>query len=93
MKKVSPLIYFLRRMLHYFGIGLLIVLLLFLWSLYRGPIAVPYLKPYIIQALNYDENDYKIDIGDVNIELVRSIQPLRITAKNISLEKKMTHLR
>ena len=88
MKKVSPLIYFLRRMLHYFGIGLLIVLLLFLWSLYRGPIAVPYLKPYIIQALNYDENDYKIDIGDVNIELVRSIQPLRITAKNISLEKK-----
>ena len=59
MKKVSPLIYFLRRMLHYFGIGLLIVLLLFLWSLYRGPIAVPYLKPYIIQALNYDENDYE----------------------------------
>lgn len=88
MKKVSPLIYFLRRVLHYFSIGLLMVLLLFLWSLYRGPIAVPYLKPYIIQALNYDENDYKIDIGDVNIELVRSIQPLRITAKNISLEKK-----
>ncbi|MBQ9034382.1 MAG: AsmA-like C-terminal domain-containing protein [Alphaproteobacteria bacterium] len=88
MKKVSPQIYFLRRILHYFGIGLLIVLLLFLWSLYRGPIAVPYLKPYIIQALNYDENDYKIDIGDVNIELVRSIQPLRVTAKNISLEKK-----
>ena len=55
MKKVSPQIYFLRRILHYFGIGLLIVLLLFLWSLYRGPIAVPYLKPYIIQALNYDE--------------------------------------
>ncbi len=88
MKKVSPVVYFLRRMLHYFGIGLLIVLLLFLWSMYRGPISVPYLKPYIIQALNYDENDYKIDIGDVNIELVRSIQPLRITAKNISLEKK-----
>ena len=87
MKKVSPQLYFLRRTLHYFGVGLLLVALLFMWTLYRGPISVPYLKPYIIQALNYDDNDYGVDIGDVNIELVRSIQPIRITAKNINLQK------
>ena len=69
-------------------VGMFIVLLLFLWTLYKGPISVPYLKPYILQALNYDENDYEIDIGDVNIEFVRSIQPLRVTADNISLKKK-----
>ena len=87
MKKVSPQLYFLRRTIHYFGVGLLLVALLFMWTLYRGPISVPYLKPYIIQALNYDDNDYGVDIGDVNIELVRSIQPIRITAKNINLQK------
>lgn len=88
MKKLSPQTYFLRKTLNYFGLGLLIVLLLFLWTLYRGPVSVPYLKPYIVQALNYDENDYVIDIEDVNIELVRSIQPIRVTAKNISVQKK-----
>ncbi len=88
MKKVSPRLYFFRKMLHYFGVGMLVVLLLFLWSLYRGPISVPYLKPYIVQALNYSENEYSIDIGDVNIELVRSIQPIRVTARDISLQKK-----
>ena len=69
-------------------VGMFIVLLLFLWTLYKGPISVPYLKPYILQALNYDENDYEVDIGDVNIEFVRSIQPLRVTADDISLKKK-----
>ena len=88
MKKTSAQIYFLRRTLNYFGFGLLVVMLLFMWMLYRGPISVPYLKPYIVQALNYDENDYTVDIGDVNIELVRSIQPIRITARDISLHKK-----
>ena len=88
MKKTSAQIYFLRRTLNYFGFGLLVVMLLFMWMLYRGPISVPYLKPYIVQALNYNENDYTVDIGDVNIELVRSIQPIRITARDISLHKK-----
>lgn len=68
--------------------GMFLVFLLFMWILYRGPISVPYLKPYIVQALNYDENDYTISIGDVNIELVRSVQPLRVTAKNINVQKK-----
>lgn len=69
-------------------VGLFIVFLLLMWTLYKGPVSVPYLKPYIVQALNYDENDYKIEIGDVNIELVRSIQPVRVTANNVMVVKK-----
>lgn len=88
MKKLSARAYFIKKTFDCFMAGLFVVLLLFLWTLYKGPISVPYLKPYIIQALNYDENDYTVDIGDVNIELVRSIQPLRVTAENIGLKKK-----
>lgn len=88
MKKISARAYFFKKMFDCFMAGLFIVFLLFMWKLYKGPISVPYLKPYIVQALNYDENDYVIDIGDVNIELVRSIQPLRVTANNILLNKK-----
>ena len=88
MKKLSARAYFLKKTVDCFVAGLFVVLLLFLWTLYKGPISVPYLKPYIIQALNYDENEYLVDIGDVNIELVRSIQPLRVTAKEVSLRKK-----
>ncbi|MBQ8481204.1 MAG: AsmA-like C-terminal domain-containing protein [Alphaproteobacteria bacterium] len=88
MKKLSARAYFLKKTVDCFIAGLFVVLLLFLWTLYKGPISVPYLKPYIIQALNYDENDYQVGIGDVNIEFVRSIQPLRVTAKDVSLRKK-----
>ena len=88
MKKLSARAYFFKKMFDCFMAGLFVVLLLFFWTLYKGPVSVPYLKPYIVQALNYDENEYQVDIGDVNIEFVRSIQPLRVTAKNISLKKK-----
>ena len=88
MKKISSRAYFFKKMIDWFFVGLFIVFLLLMWTLYKGPISVPYLKPYIVQALNYDENDYKIEIGDVNIELVRSIQPLRVTANNIAVTKK-----
>ena len=88
MKKISARAYFFKKMFDCFMVGLFIIFLLLMWTLYKGPISVPYLRPYIVQALNYDENDYIIDIGDVNIELVRSIQPLRITANEISLQKK-----
>jgi hypothetical protein len=88
MKKISQQAYFFRKMFRVFGIGMLLVLLLTLWTLYRGPIAVPYLKPYIIQALNYDEDEYQIDVGNVHIELVRSIQPIRVTAQDIEVRKR-----
>ena len=71
MKKLSPQLYFLRKTIDFFMVGMFVVLLLFFWTLYKGPISVPYLKPYIIQALNYDESDYSVGIGDVNLELVR----------------------
>lgn len=88
MKKISARTYFFKKMFDCFMVGLFVIFLLLMWTLYKGPISVPYLKPYIVQALNYDENDYTVDIGDVNIELVRSIQPLRITANDIALKKK-----
>ncbi|MBQ9270678.1 MAG: hypothetical protein IJ218_00210 [Alphaproteobacteria bacterium] len=88
MKKISARAYFFKKMFDCFMVGLFIIFLLLMWTLYKGPISVPYLRPYIVQALNYDENDYKVGIGDVNIELVRSIQPLRITANDITLHKK-----
>ena len=88
MKKISHRLYFLKKTFDYFVVGMLLVVLLFFWTLYRGPVSVPYLKPYIIQALNFDDSEYKVGLKDVNMELVRSIQPIRITAKNISLKKK-----
>lgn len=88
MKKLSPQSYFFRKAIDFFMVGMLVVVLLFFWTLYKGPISVPYLKPYIIQALNYDESDYSVGLGKVNLELVRSVQPLRITAEDINLKKK-----
>ena len=88
MKKISARAYFFKKMIDWFFVGLFIIFLLLMWTLYKGPISVPYLKPYIVQALNYDENDYKIEIGDVNIELVRSIQPVRVTANKVAVTKK-----
>ena len=88
MKKLSPQLYFLRKTIDFFMVGMLVVVLLFFWTLYKGPISVPYLKPYIIQALNYDESEYSVSLGKVNLELVRSVQPLRITAEDVNLKKK-----
>jgi len=88
MKKISERLYFFKKTTDVFMIGLFIVLLLFIWTLYKGPVSVPYLKPYIVQALNYDEAEYEVNLKAVNLELVRSFQPLRVTAEDISLKKK-----
>jgi hypothetical protein len=88
MKKLSARTYLMKKILDFFIVGIFLLLLLFIWTLYKGPVSVPYLKPYIIQALNYDESDYNISLGDVNMEFVRSIQPLRVTANDISFKKK-----
>lgn len=40
-----------------------------------------------MQALNSEESDYSMTIGDVNLELVRSIQPVKIIAKDVSLRR------
>jgi len=87
MKKLDPKTYRLRRIVDYFGVILLIMLLMFIWQLYRGSIMVPFLKPYIIKALNHDDAEYQVTLDSVNLELVRSIKPLRIIANNVAYKK------
>lgn len=80
-------VYIFKKILDYFGVVFLLAFLYFLWVLYNGPLSVPFLKPYIIEALNSEQTDYTMNIGEVNLELVRSIQPVKIIAKNVMLKK------
>lgn len=92
MKKVSNRRYLVRKIFDYTIVLLLVLLLLFIWQLYRGPIAVPFLKPYIIAALNQDNENAEVTVDSVNIELVRSIKPIRIIAKNVVYEENDGHM-
>lgn len=85
MKKISGRLYYMRKTMDYLGVALLLSLLYLLWILYQGPLSVPFLKPYIMQALNSDEQQFSMNIGEVNLELVRSIQPIKIIANDVSL--------
>ena len=87
MKKLNVRTYRLHRLVDYIGVIFLIALLMFIWQLYRGPIAIPFLKPYIIKALNHDDAQYQVTLDSVNLELVRSIKPLRIIANNVVYRK------
>ncbi len=87
MKKVSTKLYITQKIIDYIGVVFLSLLLLFIWQLYRGPIELPFLKPYIIRALNHDESQYQVSVDSVNIELVRSIQPIKIIANNVVYKK------
>jgi hypothetical protein len=93
MKKVSNRLYLARKIFDYTVVLILILLLLFIWQLYRGPIAVPFLKPYIIAALNQDNENAEVTVDSVNIELVRSIKPIKIIAKNVVYEENDGHMR
>lgn len=59
-----------------------------MWQLYRGPISAPFLKPYIIAALNQDIENTDVSVESVNIELVRSIKPIKIIANNLEIKEK-----
>ena len=87
MKKISNRRYTFKKLVDYTGAAFLAFLLIFLWRLYSGPIEIPFLKPYIIKALNHDDSSYQVSLDTVNIELVRSIQPIKIIAKNVSYRK------
>ncbi len=87
MKKLDNKTYRLRKLFDYVGVIFLVMLLMFVWQLYRGAIAVPFLKPYIIKALNHDNGEYQVTLDSVNLELVRSIKPLRIIASNVVYRK------
>ena len=84
MKKISGKMYYMRKTMDYVGVALLLSLLYLLWILYQGPLSVPFLKPYIMQAFNSEDNQFSMNIGEVNLELVRSIQPIKIIAKDVS---------
>lgn len=87
MKKLDLKTYKLHKLADYIGVIFLITLLVFIWQLYRGPIAIPFLKPYIIKALNHDDSEFQVTLDSVNLELVRSIKPLRIIANNVVYRK------
>ena len=87
MKKISTRRCLFNKVVDDTGTAFLALLLIFLWQLYRGPIAVPFLKPYIIKALNHDDAEYQVTLDSVNIELVRSIQPIKIIANNVTYRK------
>ncbi len=87
MKKLDSR-YRIRKILDYTGVAFLVMLLLLFWQLYRAPIALPFLKPYIIKALNHDDSEYLVSLDSVNLELVRSIKPINIIANNVKYRKK-----
>lgn len=79
--------YLIRKVTDYFGAFILAFLIVFIWQLYRSPIPLPFLKPYIVRALNHDSADYEVTVEEVNLELVRSIQPIKIIAKDVVYRK------
>lgn len=87
MKKLKAKDYLLYKAANFTTVVILTLLLLFIWQLYRGTVRLPFLKPYIIRALNHDDADYQVDLDSVSLELVRSLKPLRIIAKNVTYKK------
>lgn len=47
-----------------------------------------FLRPYIIQALTNETADYDLSVGSVNLELVHSVQPVKIIAKDVQFKDK-----
>ena len=88
MRKVSNRLYLTRKIFNYTMLALLFIFLLFLWQLYRGPISAPFLKPYIIAALSPDAETAEVSLDSVNIELVRSVKPIKIIAKQVVYKSK-----
>lgn len=93
MKKVSNRLYIARKVTDYAIVLFLMAILLFIWQLYRGPINAPFLKPYIIAALNHDSENSEVSVESVHIEFVRSIKPLKIIADNVVFRQNDNSLR
>lgn len=86
-KNTKPKKYLIRKITDYVGAFILAFLIIFIWQLYRSPMPLPFLKPYIIKALNHDNADYLVTVDKVDLELVRSIQPIKIIAKGVEYKK------
>ncbi len=87
MKKLSARTYKIKKFFDYAGVMCLFGFLILIWQLYRAPLEVDFLKPYILRALNQDDSQYTATVDSVRIELVRSIKPIRIIAKDFVYKK------
>lgn len=87
MKNTKPKRYLIRKITDFTGALFLVFLIVFIWQLYRSPIPLPFLKPYIIKALNHDSANYIVTVDNVDLELVRSIQPIKIIAKGVEYKR------
>ena len=88
MSTKSKKLRFISLLIDYASALSLIALLVLFWNLGKGPIRVNFLRPYIIQALTNETSSYDLSVGDVNLELVHSVQPVKIIAKNVKFEDK-----
>ena len=81
LSKKSKKLRFISLFWDYVSALSLILLLMLFWKLGKGPIEVNFLRPYIIQALTNDTSSYDLNVKSVNLELVHSVQPIKIIAK------------
>ncbi|MBO5039395.1 MAG: AsmA-like C-terminal domain-containing protein [Alphaproteobacteria bacterium] len=88
MSSKSRKLRFLSLMWDYAAAISLISVLILLWHLGKGPVEVNFLRPYIIQALTNETSSYDLSVGSVNLELVHSVQPVSVIAKDVVLEAK-----
>lgn len=79
--------YLIRKTADYIGALLIVLLVLLIWRLYYSPIPLPFLKPYIIKALSHDDSTNIVTLDRVDLELVRSLQPIKIIAKDVVYQK------
>ena len=83
MSSKSKKLRFISLFIDYASAISLIALLFLFWHLGKGPVEVNFLRPYIIQALTNETSSYELSVGAVNLELVHSVQPVRVSAKDV----------
>lgn len=88
MSTKSKKLRFFSLMWDYASALSLIALLFLLWHLGKGPVTVSFLKPYIEQALTNETSAYDLSVGAINLELVHSVQPVNIIAKDVVFKGK-----
>lgn len=88
MSRKSKKLRFVSLMWDYAAALTLIGFLILLWHLGRGPVQVNFLRPYIIEALTNETSSYDLSVGAVNLELVHSVQPVRVIANDVMFSAK-----
>ncbi len=78
----------LSKILDVIGVVLLCAVLYLGVRLYQGPVRVPFLKPYILKALNNEASNFQISLDKVQIELAKGLKPIDLKAIDISVSRK-----